>query len=118
MCGRRNPNLEQCIVSNIDNLKDELCEGIPELGIPPGNPYTFDELLISDTPNTKIYIRDAKVMGICDFVVNSFRTDLDKLHFDIELLFNQIKVNTTYDFNIRLLVPIAYKGLVYITLGM
>jgi len=104
-------------MSNIDNLKDKLCDGIPELGIPSGNPYTFDELVIVDMPNTKVYIRDAKVTGICDFVVKFLRIDLDKLHFGIELLFRQIQVNTTYDVNIRLLVPIVYKGLVYITIG-
>lgn len=118
MCGRRDPNLDQCIANNIDNLKDKLCDGIPELGVPPGNPYTLDELRISDTPNTKVYVRDLKVTGICDFVVNFLHTDLDRLHFDIKLLFKQIQVNTTYDFNIHLLVPIAYKGLVYITIGM
>lgn len=118
MCGRRDPNLDQCIANNIDNLKDKLCEGIPELGVPTINLFAFDEIVISDTPNFKIYIRDAKVTGICDFVVNFLHTDLDTLHFDMELLFKQIQVNTTYDFSIRLLVPIAYKGLVYITVGM
>lgn len=116
VCGRRDPNLDECIANNIDNLKGKLCDGIPELGVPSANPYFLDKLAISDTPNAKIYIRDAKITGMCDFVVKYLHTDLDKLHYDIELLFNRIQVNTTYDFNIRLLVPIAYKGLVYITL--
>jgi len=117
VCNFKDPNLDQCITSNIDNLKDKLCDGIPELNIPSGNPYTFDELVIVDMPNIKIYIRDAKVMGICDFVVKFLHIDFDKLHFEIKLLFKQIQVNTTYDLNIYLLVPIVYKGLVYITIG-
>ena len=118
MCSRRDPNLDQCIVNNIDNLKGRLCDGIPELGIPSGNPYTFDELLIIDGPNAKIYIRDAKVMGMCDFTIKSFYADIDRLHFEAEIVFKQIEINTTYDFNVRLLVPIAYKGLIYLILGM
>ncbi|XP_018049404.1 PREDICTED: uncharacterized protein LOC108687891 [Atta colombica] len=116
VCSRRDPNLDQCIVNNIDNLKGRLCDGIPELGIPSGNPYTFDELLIIDGPNAKIYIRDAKVMGMCDFTIKSFYADIDRLHFEAEIVFKQIKINTTYDFNVRLLVPIAYKGLIYLIL--
>lgn len=99
-------------------MKERLCDGIPELGIPSGNPYTFDELLITDGPNAKIYIRDAKIMGMCDFALKSFHADIDRLHFDAEIVFKRIEINTTYDFNLRLLVPITYKGPIYITFGM
>ncbi|KYN02901.1 hypothetical protein ALC62_06300 [Cyphomyrmex costatus] len=114
VCGRRDPNLEQCIINNVENLKGKICDGIPELGIPSGNPYTFDKLLITDGPNTKIYIRDAKVMGACDFDIKFLHADIDRLHFDVEIVFKRIEINTTYDFNIRLLVPIAYKGLIHL----
>ncbi|XP_018395309.1 PREDICTED: uncharacterized protein LOC108773859 [Cyphomyrmex costatus] len=117
VCGRRDPNLEQCIINNVENLKGKICDGIPELGIPSGNPYTFDKLLITDGPNTKIYIRDAKVMGACDFDIKFLHADIDRLHFDVEIVFKRIEINTTYDFNIRLLVPIAYKGLIHLIIN-
>lgn len=117
MCGRRDPNVDQCILNNIENLKDKICEGIPELDIQSNNPLILDQLVIFDTSNNKLYIEDSKVTGLCDFVINSLQVDIDKLHFDVDLLFNKIHVNATYDLNLHLLVPIAHKSQVYLTTG-
>ncbi|CAL1681948.1 unnamed protein product [Lasius platythorax] len=62
VCGRKDPNLDQCIVDNVNNLKN-----------------------------------------------------IDKLHFDVKISFGLLQLNSTYDFDVRIVVPIAQKGLVYIT---
>lgn len=105
-------------MDNIKNVKSKICKGLPELNIPSLDPFILDELILSDTSNTKIYIRNAQVTGLCEFNVTYLHTDFEKFHFDIDLVFNQIRVNATYDFDIRLLIPIAYKGQLYITSGM
>ncbi|XP_011879795.1 PREDICTED: uncharacterized protein LOC105568599 [Vollenhovia emeryi] len=115
VCGRRDPNLDQCILDNVENLKDKICEGIPELDIPSNNPVILDDIVISDSSNSKINLRDVKAMGLCDFEVKYFKLDLDNLHFDAEIFFKRIQLNGTYDFDIRLLIPIVQKGPVYIT---
>ncbi|KAL0101158.1 hypothetical protein PUN28_018780 [Cardiocondyla obscurior] len=115
VCSRRDPKLDQCILENIDNIKDKICEGIPELGVQPSNPFVLGRLIISDNPNSKISIKDAKVSGLCDFTIKFLHADIDKLHFDVDLLFRKIQMNATYDFDIRLLVPISQQGPVYIT---
>lgn len=115
VCGRRDPNLNRCILDNIKNLRSKICEGIPELDIPSNDPLIIDILVISDTDNTKLFIKDAKIMGVCDFAINSLHTDIDKLHFEANISFGRIRLNATYDFDVRILVPIARKGQVYIT---
>ncbi|XP_070156788.1 putative beta-carotene-binding protein [Polyergus mexicanus] len=115
VCGRRDPNLNQCIINNVNNLKSKICEGIPELDIPSNDPVVIDELVISDTANTKIYLRDIKVGGLCDFIIKFFHFDLNTLHFNGNISFGLIRANATYDFDVRILVPIAHKGQVYIT---
>lgn len=107
----------QCILENLDNLKDKICEGIPELDVEPNNPFNLDKLVISDNPNSKISLINVKVSGLCDFVIKYLNADIDKLHFDVDLLFKQIQMNATYDFDIRLLVPIVQQSSVYITTG-
>jgi len=114
VCGRQDPHLDQCILNSIENLKDKICEGMPELNIQSNNPLLLDELVIFNTPNSKLFFKDANVMGLCDFMINSFRIDLDKGHFDVDLLFKQIRINGTYDLNARLVMPIVNKGPVYI----
>lgn len=88
------------------------------MDIPSNDPLILDTLVISDTPNTKLYMRNVKVIGLCGFIINSFHSDLDKLHFDATISFERIQVNGTYDFDVRILVPITHKGNVYITAGM
>lgn len=118
VCGRRDPNLDQCILDNIKNLKNKLCEGIPELDIQSNDPLLLDQLVLFDTYNGKLYMKDSKVTGLCDFIVNFFNMDIDKFHFDVDLLFKHIQINGTYDLNLHILVPIINKGQVYISTGI
>lgn len=115
MCSRSDPKIEQCIIKNLDNLKYKICDGLPELDVQPANPFILDKLIISDNPNSKISVKNVKVSGLCDFDIKFLRLDLDKLHFDVDILFRQIQMNSTIDFNVRLLVPIAHTGQVYVT---
>lgn len=118
MCGRRNPNIDKCILDNIENLKGKICAGIPELDVPSNDPLYLDKLTIADSNNVKLYVKNSAVSGLCDFDIKNFTMDLDTLRFNIKISFNRIYMNTTYDFNIRILVPIGYQGKVYITTGM
>jgi len=118
VCGRKNPNLDQCIENNIENLRDKLCEGIPELNIQSINPLVLDQLTIYDTLNIKLHVNDVQITGLCDFIVNSLHLDIDKFYFDVDLLFKQIHINGTYDLNMQLLVPISHKAKVYVTTGI
>lgn len=117
VCSRSDPKLEQCIIENIDNIKHKICEGIPELDIEPNDLFLIDKIIVSDNPNSKISLINAKVSGLCDFIIKFLHVDLDKLHFDVDILFKQIQINATYDFNIRILVPIVQQSKVYITTG-
>ncbi|XP_071579346.1 uncharacterized protein [Temnothorax nylanderi] len=114
-CSRRDPNIEKCILNNMDNFKDKLCEGIPELNIPPNDPFIVDKLVISETPDIKLYNKNMQIRGLCDYNVSYFHADMENFHFDLDLVFNHIRVNTTYDFDIRILIPIVQKGPLYIT---
>ncbi|XP_024893348.1 uncharacterized protein LOC112468416 [Temnothorax curvispinosus] len=109
-CSHKDTNYNQCIANSIDSVKDKVCAGFPEINIPPGEPLTIDKIVIFDANNIKLYLKDAKIYGLCDFVVNSVNADFEKLHFDIDLSLRHIYTNVTYDFDIHLLVPIGHKG--------
>lgn len=80
-------------------------------------PITLDNVVIFDTDTSKLYLKDTKVYGLCDFVVNSIHADPDKFHYEFELKIKQLQLNTTYDFGLYILMPIAHKGLLEITTG-
>lgn len=117
ICNSKAPNYNQCIANSISNVKDKVCTGFPEFDIPQNEPLTCDKIVIFNTNSIKLHLKDAEIYGFCDYVVNSVQADREKLHFDIDILFRHIFINTTYDFDIRLLVPITNKGPVDIILG-
>lgn len=100
-------------------MKSKICTGIPELNIPPNEPIIIDNLIIHDTNNVKLYLRDIKIYGFCDFIINSFHKegDIDKLHFDFNINIKHVRMNTTYDINLHILTQIACKGRIQITVG-
>ncbi|XP_011706855.1 PREDICTED: uncharacterized protein LOC105462030 [Wasmannia auropunctata] len=113
VCSRNDPKIEQCIVNNINNLKSKICKGIPELDIPSNDPFVVEKIVLVEASDIKLYIKNAQITGFCEFEIKYFRADIDNLHYYIELTFDQIQGNTTYDFDIRLLVPIAREGFLY-----
>ncbi|XP_011706853.1 PREDICTED: uncharacterized protein LOC105462029 [Wasmannia auropunctata] len=110
LCGRKDPNLDKCVTNSVENLRSYICRGIPELTVPALESFPVNTIVISDTYNAKLYFKDLKIMRLCDFVINFFHIDMDKLHIDVDLSFKHIYVNGTYDFDIRLLVPFVHKG--------
>jgi len=105
-------------MDNIYNIKDKLCVGIPEFNISPVEPIIIDKIVIYDTDNLKLFLKDAKITRICDIIINSVHTDPERLHFNFELLLNHVYMNTSYNFNMHVLVPLASEGQGTITAGM
>jgi len=106
-------------VDNIYNIKDKLCAGIPEFNISPVNPIIVDKIVIYDTDNLKLFLKDVKFTKFCDeVIVNSVHTDPERLHFNFKVLLNQIYINSLYNFNIHILMFLANEGSVTITARM
>lgn len=116
-CSLKDSNYNQCIANGINSVRDKLCKGLPEFDIPQSEPIYFDKIVIWKGNNAKLHLIDADLYGLCNFTTTSVDADFKKLHFDITLLYRSLFINTTYDIDIRLLVPISHKGQVEITTG-
>ncbi|XP_011879798.1 PREDICTED: uncharacterized protein LOC105568602 [Vollenhovia emeryi] len=115
ICGRKNPNLDKCIANSINDLRSNICNGIPELQTPPLEPFIVKQVTLSDVDNAKMYVRDLQITGLCEFIINDLHVNLDNLHIEGNLSFKKIFLNGTYDADIRILVSFVKKGLVYFT---
>ncbi|GJQ77544.1 hypothetical protein Trydic_g20933 [Trypoxylus dichotomus] len=86
ICKQNDPNLDQCIVNCINNLKPYLALGIPEMRI-----YPFDPLIIARTQFTTQHLQAV-------FTENEFQKcqnfDLKFLHFDVSK--NVLMMNISY----------------------
>jgi len=105
-------------VDNINNLKYQICKGMPEFNVSSIEPLIIDEIVVFDTDNLKLYLKDSKVKGICNFILSSLNVSPDKLRFDLDFTFEHLHMDSSYDFDIRLLVSLAHKGLVHVSAGM
>ncbi|XP_011879930.1 PREDICTED: uncharacterized protein LOC105568682 [Vollenhovia emeryi] len=115
VCGRKDPNYDQCFLDNINNMKAQFCSGIPELNVSPVEPVIVDKMVIYDTNNLKLFFQDTKIFGVCNFDVLSFNISPDKFYIDFTFLLKHLNMDTVYDIDIRLLVSLANKGIAHIS---
>ncbi|XP_036143724.1 uncharacterized protein LOC118644140 [Monomorium pharaonis] len=114
-CSRKDPNYSQCFADNINSVKSYVCTGIPEFNLPPQEPLIIDKIDIFDTDNLKMFIKNSKIRGICNFDVTSYNVSSDRLHFEFNFTIKNLSTDSVYNADIRLLVSFANEGLVYIT---
>ena len=110
VCGARNPKLNECILNSVAALGDKLRKGIPELDVPSSDPLTIDKVVLMDTPNFKATGTDIKLYWPSTYHVNMLRVDLEKREFEMELFFDDVKLEAMYDVTARILVPIKGSG--------
>ncbi|XP_011705245.1 PREDICTED: uncharacterized protein LOC105460489, partial [Wasmannia auropunctata] len=113
VCGRKNPNFNKCLLDSINIAKAKVCTGMPEFDISPNEPLTVDKIVMYNTNNLKLNFEDVKVRGFCNFEVKSINTSSDRLHFEIDVVEKRIQLASKYDFDIRILVSLANKGLIH-----
>ncbi|XP_051172803.1 uncharacterized protein LOC127289083 [Leptopilina boulardi] len=110
VCGRRNPQLDNCIRNSVEAMRAKLREGIPELKIPSIEPMYMDNVSLADLPNFKAFARDVRLHGLSNFIVDNLHSDLEKNQFEVELTFKEVTLKADYDVNAKILVPVAGTG--------
>lgn len=96
----------------------ELCRtGVPELQIPSLQPLYLDTMTFFDSSRINVILTNTYINGMCDYKINYFHLELEKNHFDIDVTFDRLEINGTYHFDMRVLVPIAATGTMFITTG-
>lgn len=91
---------------------------MPEFDVAPIEPVVVDKINIYDTDRLKLNLQDAKITGFCDWEITSYQIDAEKLHFVIEFILKHLDMDSTYDFDISVLLPLANKGLIHISSGI
>lgn len=89
MCKRGDPEIEKCALEAIENMRERLKEGIPEVNIPAIDPFTVPTLKLDRTAQNlriKATVKNAKAYGGSDFKI-------EKLRYCISFFFHNIYVN-------------------------
>ena len=117
VCGRRNPDLEKCVINSIENLKERLMNGIPELSVPAAEPLIIEEMVLLNSSQIRAVANNCKVQGLSNFKVKYLKIDLKNQLFDLETVFEKINLDLDYDVNAKIIVPINQKGSINLISG-
>ncbi|KAL2729615.1 putative beta-carotene-binding protein [Vespula squamosa] len=110
ICGRRNPKLDDCIIDSIEQFRDELLSGIPELDVPPLSPLILENVIFIDQPNIYIEAKKVIIQGLNTYKTLNLKTDLEKQQINTTIFYRHLFMKANYDVNTKILVTIADQG--------
>ncbi|XP_014245420.1 circadian clock-controlled protein-like [Cimex lectularius] len=111
VCKRNDPNLNQCIVNSVQALLPKLKKGIPELDVPALEPLHLPEIVISRGGNFKAIGKNIIVRGASNFEIKNFKSDVNKVEYQVVLRFPELFFDGIYDVDAKLLtLPIKGRG--------
>lgn len=114
VCKRNDPKIEQCIINSVNDLRPILIKGIPDLDVPPLEPLSLPEIVVSKTAGFRAVGTDVTVRGASNFVIKSLKADIKNLLYQFEILIPELVFNANYDVNAKILnLNIKGKGPIY-----
>lgn len=110
VCGRRNPNLNQCVINSVESLKPTLVNGIKELDVPSMEPLFMAKVALAELRDFKAFARNVSLFGLSKYNINDLEVGLEKKQMEIDLTFPEVRLTADYDVNAKILVPISGRG--------
>ncbi|KAK0164304.1 hypothetical protein PV328_002948 [Microctonus aethiopoides] len=111
VCGRRNPNLDECVKNSFNSLRPKLIKGIPELDVPSIEPLTFEySLPITNLNGIKANISNIKLYNASTYEIQNIHVDFENKKIECLLHFNKMKLVADYELSAKILVQIEGKG--------
>jgi len=118
----RDDALDAYIKAILENLRDQMPEGIPELGIPPLDPLSVPGIEIphidEDLIKADIEINNLVITGISTFNIETVHLDLERLGLTLDLLIPDLRGDAEYflDGTILGLLPLYGEGAMFLEL--
>nr|XP_031842130.1 protein takeout-like isoform X2 [Nomia melanderi] len=113
-CKKSDPDINKCIVRSIDQLRDKLASGIPELEAPAIEPLNLKEIRLSRGPvgaRLDVNLTDMQVAGPSSFKVRDLEADVENVKFTFKVSFEKLSFQGKYQIDARiLLLRLAGQG--------
>ncbi|KAL3279160.1 hypothetical protein HHI36_016674 [Cryptolaemus montrouzieri] len=120
-CRRSDPKINDCLLKATDQVRPYLIKGVPELNVPPIEPFIIPEVTLeqgSNILNFKAKLNDIVVRGLSKYKFSQFDFDVPKLHFHCKAAIDELKLEGKYEVKGALLgAPIHGKGIFRAEIG-
>ncbi|XP_011498703.1 PREDICTED: putative beta-carotene-binding protein, partial [Ceratosolen solmsi marchali] len=106
-CKRSDPQINACITNSIENLRDKLAKGIPELEAPAIEPLNLNQIRLLRGPTgarLDINVTGLQVFGPSTFKIRDLKVDVDDVTFTFKVGFNKLQFKGKYSIDARLLL--------------
>ncbi|XP_017755827.1 PREDICTED: protein takeout-like isoform X1 [Eufriesea mexicana] len=106
-CKKSDPDINKCITRSIDQLRDKLATGIPELEAPAIEPLNLKEIRLFRGPvgaRLDINITDLRVSGPSTFKIRDLKADVENVVFTFKVNFEKLNFQGKYQINTRVLL--------------
>ncbi|KAI8430232.1 hypothetical protein MSG28_000575 [Choristoneura fumiferana] len=100
-CKRSDPEINKCILDGVEAMRENLRAGIPEVSIPPLEPFVVPTLKLDRTaPNLRLkaVVKNMRALGGGDFRIEKLKLNLNnKYAAEVKLLLPRLAVTADYD---------------------
>ncbi|XP_044750396.1 uncharacterized protein LOC123310800 [Coccinella septempunctata] len=111
VCSDNDPNVNDCMISAIEDLRPYLKKGVPEYNIPCLEPLILEDLITEDISGLKVKVANVSAYGCSDFIVQYVNVNWENRSMEMDLDIPELKINAHYLVNGKvLMVPIKGKG--------
>ncbi|XP_075990709.1 uncharacterized protein LOC142986231 [Anticarsia gemmatalis] len=101
VCKRSDPQVDKCVLDAIEAMRPQLKVGIPEVDIPPLDPFTVPTLKLDRTaPNLRLKatVKNGRAYGGENFKIEKFKLNLNnKYAAEIKMTLPRLSVTADYD---------------------
>ncbi|KAK1120379.1 hypothetical protein K0M31_012360 [Melipona bicolor] len=91
-------------------VTDKLRHGIPEMDIPPIEPFNIGTLVLIDIPNFKVVGSEVKLRGLTTYHVNFLHHDVEKQEITMNITFPNFAIDAVVNVTSPILFPIEETG--------
>ncbi|XP_048521145.1 uncharacterized protein LOC109537269 isoform X1 [Dendroctonus ponderosae] len=113
-CFRNDPNLNRCLVEATEMIRPYLAKGIPELKVPPFEPFNIPEIKLeqgTSALNFKALLKNVMAYGLTNYTFSQFDFDVPNLQFFCTAKIHKMKLAGDYTVTGKILVaPIQGGG--------
>ncbi|CAG9768275.1 unnamed protein product [Ceutorhynchus assimilis] len=113
-CYRNDPQLNQCLLNATEQVRPYLAKGVPELKIPPFEPFMLPELKLEQGTNAlnfKAVLNNVLIHGMSKYKFSRFDFDVPNHQFFCQASVENISLEGQYKVTGRILIaPIEGNG--------
>ncbi|XP_050498427.1 circadian clock-controlled protein daywake-like [Diabrotica virgifera virgifera] len=111
VCQKSDPNLIQCLMAAVEDVRPFFVDGVPEYNIPKLEPLIMKDFFSEEAAGMKITVSDVSAWGCSDYLVRSMEVDMDNHHFIVNIEIPKLRIEAHYNVDGKLVVmPIKGDG--------